>query len=174
MSARAREIKVERVERAPDGGFPLLAEREQIESFARAGLEEHDFDLERELGRAYGVAFVARSVSNEPVGLLLGWEVADELHVLSVVVTGEARRMGVGRALMLSGFEHARERTLRLVLLEVARRNLPAIRLYRSLGLVALRVRRAYYQNGDDAVEMGYGLVPGALSALLPDEPVEP
>ena len=42
-----------------------------------------------------------------------------------------------------------------------------------ALGFVALRVRRAYYQSGDDAVEMGYGLSPGALNALLPDEPVE-
>jgi hypothetical protein len=33
-----------------------------------------------------------------------------------------------------------------------------------------VRVRRAYYSNGDDAVEMGLGLAPGALEALLPDD----
>jgi len=49
---------------------------------------------------------------------------------------------------------HAVEHRSRLVLLEVRRTNRPAIRLYRSLGFSAIGVRRRYYSDGEDAIEM--------------------
>jgi ribosomal-protein-alanine N-acetyltransferase len=49
---------------------------------------------------------------------------------------------------------HAVEHRSRLVLLEVRRTNRPAMRLYRSLGFTAIGVRRRYYGDGEDAIEM--------------------
>ena len=43
---------------------------------------------------------------------------------------------------------------VRHILLEVRRSNAPAIKLYRSLGFFATNVRRRYYDDGEDAVEM--------------------
>ncbi len=158
-----------RVERVVDASA-LLEHKADVESYARAGLEEPSFDLASELARDFGVAFVAWGPAPAPVGVLMGWRVADELHVLSVVVSPSSRRLGAGRALTTAAIAHARELGMRLVLLEVRRHNTAAIRLYRSLGFLAVRVRRAYYANGDDAVEMGLGLERGALEALLPDD----
>jgi ribosomal protein S18 acetylase RimI-like enzyme len=157
-----------RVERVIDASA-LLEHREAVERYARTGLEEPSFDLAGELARDFGVAFAAWGPAPSPVGVLMGWRVADELHILSVVVDSQSRRLGAGRALTHAAIEHARELGMRLVLLEVRRDNTAAIRLYRSLGFLAVRVRRAYYANGDDGVEMGLGLVEGALAELLPD-----
>jgi ribosomal-protein-alanine N-acetyltransferase len=56
----------------------------------------------------------------------------------------------------------------RTLFLEVRRSNTPAIRLYRSLGFYALGVRKKYYPDGEDAIEMAArrdeasgGIVPG-------------
>jgi len=162
------EVSAVRVERVADPSA-VLAHKMAIEGYARAGLEEPSFDLAHELARDFGVAFAAWGPAPAPIGVLMGWCVADELHVLSVVVDPPRRRLGAGRALTEAAIEHARASGMRLVLLEVRRHNTAAIRLYRSLGFLAVRVRRAYYANGDDAVEMGLGLEPGALEALLPD-----
>jgi ribosomal-protein-alanine N-acetyltransferase len=54
-----------------------------------------------------------------------------------------------------------------VLLLEVRRSNIAAIRLYRGLGFSALGVRRGYYSdNGEDAVEMILGLDPETGRAL--------
>ena len=157
-----------RVERVTDASV-LLDHAPTIERYVRDGLDEPSFDLAVELARDFGVAFAAWSTPAFPVGILMGWSVADELHVLSVVVDPASRRLGAGRALTSAAIEHARSIGTRLVLLEVRRHNTAAIRLYRSLGFVAIRLRTNYYTNGDDAVEMGLGLEAGALEALLPD-----
>lgn len=152
-----------------DDASALIAHRTSIEAYARDGLDEPSFDLVNEVGRDFGVTFAAWAAGVAPIGILMGWRVADELHILSVVVAPACRRLGAGRALTAAAIEHARSLGMRLVLLEVRRHNTAAIRLYRSLGFLAVRVRRAYYANGDDAVEMGLGLVEGALAELLPD-----
>jgi ribosomal-protein-alanine N-acetyltransferase len=91
----------------------------------------------------------------------LTWLVADELHILNVATDPTYRRRGIGQALVERAIAFARERRVRLVLLEVRRSNLPAIRLYRSFGFCVLGIRRGYYgDNGEDAIEMGLVLDP--------------
>ncbi|HPB94278.1 MAG TPA: hypothetical protein PKW66_00100, partial [Polyangiaceae bacterium] len=46
------------------------------------------------------------------------------------------------------------------VLLEVRRSNLAALRLYRSFGFFLRGLRKEYYGDGEDAVEMGLVLDP--------------
>lgn len=152
----------------------LMAHRERLEATARAGLLEPSFDLAAELARPFRRVYAAW-VSEEavaespiPVGLLFASRVADELGILSVIVADTWRRRGVGRALVKVALEdEARDKITRVVLLEVRRQNLPAVRLYRSLGFVATRLRRDYYDHPpDDAVEMAAEIEPGALAAF--------
>ncbi|MCU0693732.1 MAG: ribosomal protein S18-alanine N-acetyltransferase [Polyangiaceae bacterium] len=116
-------------------------------------------DVVGELDRAYAWVWVARC-SGAPapsgaLGYILTWLVADELHVLNVATHPDFRRYGVGRALMHRALAFARNRSVRLLLLEVRRSNQPAIRLYRELGFHVTGVRRSYYaDNQEDAVEM--------------------
>ncbi len=112
--------------------------------------------IREELARPWARLWVARAKQGGPntVAFLLAWHVADELHVLDVATHPELRRRGYGRALMQQALAYAREHAIRHVLLEVRRSNTPAIRLYRDCAFFAMGIRKRYYQDGEDAVEM--------------------
>lgn len=147
----------------------LALDREAVEAFARPALREPTFDLAAEVERPWARVWTARPHAGGPViGFLIAWHVADELHILSVAVTSEVRRRGIGRGLMNAALAYARSNATRLVLLEVRRSNRPAIKLYRSFSFSAMGVRPQYYADtGEDAVEMMLSLDPntGALVA---------
>jgi ribosomal-protein-alanine N-acetyltransferase len=105
--------------------------------------------------------WLARTDSDAPpIAFSLAWAVADELHLIHIATHPDERRKGAARALMRTLIGHAVERRSRLVLLEVRRTNRPAIRLYRSLGFSAMGLRRRYYADGEDAIEMMLSLDP--------------
>ncbi|HEX4512773.1 MAG TPA: ribosomal protein S18-alanine N-acetyltransferase [Polyangiaceae bacterium] len=109
--------------------------------------------LREELARPWARLWVARGTQHA-VAFLLAWHVADELHILDVATHPELRRRGYGRALMQQSLAYAREHAIRHVLLEVRRSNTPAIRLYRDCGFFAMGIRKRYYPDEEDAVEM--------------------
>lgn len=76
-------------------------------------------------------------------------------HIVSLAVVKEARRRGIGTALMkkamdaMKNYYGAEE-----YYLEVRVSNEPAIRLYKKLGFRAIKVLRGYYLDGEDAYLM--------------------
>lgn len=120
------------------------------------------FDPEGELARAWArILVVRRSEGSEALGFALTWRAADEVHLIDLAVAPEARRAGLGRALLEAAIREARTGAARLLLLEVRAGNAPALALYRSAGFFEHGVRRAYYSdNGEDAVEMRLTLTP--------------
>lgn len=82
---------------------------------------------------------------------------AGEAHVLNICTHPERRGRGVGRALLHTLEQVARENGIELMLLEVRASNRVAIRLYESMGFNELGYRNNYYpdHNGrEDAVVM--------------------
>jgi [ribosomal protein S18]-alanine N-acetyltransferase len=78
---------------------------------------------------------------------------ADELHVHNLAVQPELRGGGIGRRLLTIALEVGDHRGAEVALLEVRESNQPAIELYRSMGFVAVAVRRSYYsQPTEDAL----------------------
>lgn len=119
------------------------------------------FDVDVEMARSYACIWVVRSHPGAPAaGFLLAWDVADEVHLLDLVVRRERRRSGLGRALLSGLLEHARSRGARLVLLEVRQSNEAAQALYASAGFTVTGERPRYYSNGETAVEMRLVLSP--------------
>ncbi|HSN13454.1 MAG TPA: ribosomal protein S18-alanine N-acetyltransferase [Anaeromyxobacteraceae bacterium] len=121
--------------------------------------------LRSELGRAYATVLCAEAIpgsgeetSGRIDGFIVYWVIHDELHVLDVVAAPEARRRGVGRALMEAALADGVLRGAARAMLEVRRSNAPALALYRSLGFLHDTVRRGYYQDGEDAVLMSLSL----------------
>lgn len=112
------------------------------------------FDVAAELSRSYARLWVVRADASDPEahGFLLAWEVADEAHLIDLLVAPAARRHGFGRALLETLLAHARARDLRVVLLEVRRDNQAAQRLYARLGFEEVGERKAYYSDGEDAL----------------------
>ncbi len=79
--------------------------------------------------------------------------IGEEAHITNLLVDPERRGEGVGRRLMIGLIEAAISQGARHLTLEVRSKNEPARRLYQSLGLAPVGVRRGYYGD-DDALIM--------------------
>ena len=94
----------------------------------------------------------------DPAGFVLTRHVLDEEELLLIAVVPEARRRGVGAALIEQLFDAARTRGTARIFLEMRRGN-PAIHLYRKFGFAPIGERRNYYRmaNGErvDAITFG-------------------
>ncbi len=117
------------------------------------------FDVDAELARPYAKLWLARSAPQQAAhGVVLAWQVLDELEVIDLYVAASARRRGLGRALMGALIRFGQEQSLARVLLEVRRDNHAAQQLYFQLGFALDGERRAYYADGEDALLLGLRL----------------
>jgi ribosomal-protein-alanine N-acetyltransferase len=133
-----------------------------VEAIDRACFAQNTVTVSAELDRPWAELWLARlGEGSPPVGYLLAWHVADELHVLSVATLPAHQRQGVGRALLAHAIAFAARERVRLILLEVRCSNSRAIELYRSLGFGVVGTRPRYYaDNFEDATEMSLELDP--------------
>ena len=95
----------------------------------------------------------------ETDGKLLGYigmmTVLDEGYISNVAVAPEARRRGIGRALVSEMLRLAEKRALSFVTLEVRAHNESAIALYALEGFERVGLRRDYYERPrEDALLM--------------------
>jgi len=88
------------------------------------------------------------------LGYINIWYVYDEADVINVAVKEESRKRGIGRKLMLEAIGRLKDKGITDIYLEVRVSNLPAQRMYASLGFSTIGVRRKYYSNGEDAYNM--------------------
>ncbi|MBL9049885.1 MAG: GNAT family N-acetyltransferase [Tabrizicola sp.] len=82
-------------------------------------------------------------------GFLLGRTVAGEAELLTLAVSPEARRLGLGRKLVSRFLYQAQLRGAERAFLEVSAENLAAIALYESAGFARVGRRPGYYQSTD-------------------------
>jgi ribosomal-protein-alanine N-acetyltransferase len=117
------------------------------------------YEMEQnQVARCYVVRDGARVV-----GYICLWEVADEMHVTNIAVHPEARRRGIGGRLLARTLGEARQRVMRIVVLEVRPSNVEARALYESFGFRVVGRRRGYYYDtGEDALVMEVALAPDA------------
>lgn len=91
-------------------------------------------------------------------GFALIRTIAGESELLTIAVAPEARRQGLGRAVLGQAVQAARAKGADEMFLEVAADNRPAIWLYESSGFSAVGRRAGYYRQPDghrvDAVLM--------------------
>lgn len=129
-------------------------DREAVEAIAH--LSGTQVDVTAELGRNWGLPWVAREAADQPpVAFMVAWRAADELHIIDVATRPEHRRRGAARTLLLELIAYGRSHDFRLAVLEVRASNGPARSLYESLGFEVARVRENYYADGgEDGLEM--------------------
>ena len=89
---------------------------------------------------------------DERGGLALARVVADEAEVLTIAVHPEARRLGVGHALLTAVIAEAARCGAETVFLEVAETNAAARALYAMLGFAPVGRRSGYYASADALV----------------------
>jgi len=114
--------------------------------FPELGVDDPVPSLERWSAELAPTTLIAERAAR-PVGYAF-FQLLDTVgYVRNVVSAPEARRTGVGKALMLALAEHFRSRGAETWCLSVKPDNLPAIRLYEALGMrfkyasAALRIR---------------------------------
>jgi ribosomal-protein-alanine N-acetyltransferase len=83
-----------------------------------------------------------------PAGFILYRLAADEAEVLSVAVTSDCRRRGIGRRLLEEALRHVYREGARDIHLEVEDTNLAAIALYRGVEFRESGRRKGYYAEG--------------------------
>jgi [ribosomal protein S18]-alanine N-acetyltransferase len=109
--------------------------------------------LREELHRPWALVWVAWK-GEDAVGSIAIWVVADEVHVLDVATHPAHRREGIGSALVTQAIAAARSREAKSLFLEVRRSNEAAIGLYQGAGFEQTGVRKRYYPDNEDALEM--------------------
>lgn len=83
--------------------------------------------------------------NEEVVGYCAYYQAFEEANIVNVAVKETARRQGVARAMLKRLMAEGRKNGITIFVLEVRHSNLPAIRLYESLGFVEAGIRRRFY-----------------------------
>ncbi|HUR92500.1 MAG TPA: ribosomal protein S18-alanine N-acetyltransferase [Gemmatimonadaceae bacterium] len=99
------------------------------------------------VGRPGATFIVAEGRKGGVAGYAVLLRAADEAEVLNLAVPEDARRRGVGRALLDRLLHEARADGARTIYLEVRESNAAARGLYQSHGFVEVGRRRRYYQR---------------------------
>lgn len=85
--------------------------------------------------------------SEDVVGYIGVQEICGEAYITNVAVTAEARKSGIGRALLKAACDGAKSRKCEFITLEVRESNLPAIALYESEGFEKAGIRKNFYSS---------------------------
>lgn len=150
------------VETVGDTAAPLLADL-HARAFAQPWSQKQ---IAQMLQNPAAFAALARDDASAACGFALAWAAAGESELLTLAVVPEARRRGVGAALVTAACAAALARGARAMHLEVAEDNAPARALYAKLGYAEVGRRIGYYARASgaaDAVVMRRALPDGAL-----------
>lgn len=128
------------IEAADASAAALLAEL-HARAFPRAWSAD---DIAKLLQNPTTFALISRA-NHEAQGFVMAWSAAGDAEILTVAVVPEARRRGVGAALVTSAGVAALVRGAASMHLEVAEDNAPARALYAKLGYAEAGRRGGYY-----------------------------
>lgn len=130
----------------------------QIERIERESFGDDAFtrrQLAYLITRAKGAFFVAL-ITGKTAGYLSLLERSRfaNMRIYSVATAPEARGLGIGQVLLDKAIEHARERNVREITLEVSTANTAALALYRKNGFNTVSRLPGYYHDGTDGWRM--------------------
>jgi len=91
--------------------------------------------------------------NNDFAGFIIT-QITDEVNIDSIAIKKEFRNLGLATRLIEYIEKFAKEQGINVVSLEVSDKNITAYLLYKKLGFVQRRVRKKYYADGTNAIEM--------------------
>jgi ribosomal-protein-alanine N-acetyltransferase len=102
---------------------------------------------------------ILAEIDGQIVGYVLFWLLPGAIDIHNIAVHVDYRRRGIARLLLGKVLAEARNQSSLRVMLEVRKSNLPAQKLYQSLGFLTTGVRKGYYSDdGEDALAMSLEL----------------
>lgn len=103
--------------------------------------------------------YLAAKQDDTVVGYIGMWISLDEGEITNVSVAKNMQGQGVGRMLMERLLQEAKQRQVRLCILEVRKSNQAAIHLYECMGFASMGVRKNFYEAPvEDGIVMGMEL----------------
>jgi len=135
------------------------------------GMEKEDIDaiIEGEeivFGQSMGKDFLLSELEINPfsqyivlevdgkVSGYIGLWITDNVQVMNFYVLPEYQKMGFGTMIMEFVIKVCLASKVKALTLEVRESNIKAIKLYERFGLKKASIRKAYYNNGEDALLM--------------------
>lgn len=109
--------------------------------------------LKQELENGKSKYFVAKQ-ENEIVGFAGILLIIDQVNIMNIVVKKDKRNFGIGSSLLEEIIRYSKIHNATSITLEVNKKNIPAIKLYKKYGFKQVGLRRKYYNNEDNAILM--------------------
>ncbi len=86
-------------------------------------------------------------IENKIKGFVIFNWLADECHLLNIVIAPVSQGQGLAKALIMQMLELADSQNMSKVILEVRASNTPAMALYKKLGFEQIGLRKNYYRG---------------------------
>jgi [ribosomal protein S18]-alanine N-acetyltransferase len=87
------------------------------------------------------------TVSLQIIGYIIFWVIEDMIELHNIAVSGEHKKKGIGKQLLLFMLEKATEKKVSEIFLEVRQSNSEAISFYEAFKFKKIAVRKQYYDN---------------------------
>ena len=139
MESAERNLKLRPMEASDASAVVTI----QVASPEIAQWTEHDYER---LSSAGMMAWVAE-VQGVITGFLVARRITSELEILNLAVRPDARRRGIGRALIQAALAWGKEFEARSAFLEVRASNRGALQFYERHGFEETGRRPGYYSN---------------------------
>lgn len=98
-------------------------------------------------------------LDGEIVGFTGFLKICDEANLMNIVTKINKRHLGIGKKLLETIIEEAKNQNLKTITLEVNEKNTYAINLYeKKFNFKRIGLRKKYYNNTDDAILMSMSL----------------
>ena len=135
-------------------GYPEdAAALQRLQSEHGTGQEWTVGQWQKELKRSNGSVWLVESAdTDQPVGYLVMWRVADRIEIVDLLVHGDWRRNGIAQWLVQTAIAIGSARGVRAISLEVRQDNTAARRLYEQLGFEQTDRHTQFYDDGQTAL----------------------
>lgn len=95
----------------------------------------------------------------EIIGYAGMWQMFENCDLTNIAIKKEQQGKGYGKELLKFMIKEALKRNCEFMHLEVRVSNTKAKNLYEKLGFEQTRIRKHYYENGEDCIDMVKGLL---------------
>lgn len=100
------------------------------------------------------------TIKGELCAMAILWKILDEIHIGTIAVHPDFRKLGVGSQFLGVILVHSRQEGVQRAYLEVRASNQDALDLYKKFGFLVDGNRKHYYHdNGEDALLMSADLM---------------
>ena len=108
--------------------------------------------FKKDLSRFKDVENLVYVIDGNVIGYVLGNLILDEFHLNNIAVKKEFQSNKIGRLLIENLFYRLKNKRINKIYLEVSNNNIPAKKLYKSIGFQQYSIRKNYYSKGDHAL----------------------